>query len=195
MNIIEISQYKGNTVCVIFDNNKRMYINQAIASKHSLIVGMSMTNADAIAIIKENETRKAKERALYLLESRDHSRQELFMKLVRTYDEDISREICDYLEDVHLLDDERYANRLFCHLLEVKKYGRYRIKQELRQKGIDRDTIETLIDSIDEDEYMDRLKELVNCKYERYLVDEKGYIKVKNALIRLGYSYSEVMKC
>ena len=29
-------------------------------------------------------------------------------------------------------------------------------------------------------------------KYERYLTDEKGVKKVKNALLRQGWSYSEV---
>ena len=37
-----------------------------------------------------------------------------------------------------------------------------------------------------------RLKELVEKKYMRYLNDEKGVQKTINALLRLGYSYGEI---
>ena len=33
---------------------------------------------------------------------------------------------------------------------------------------------------------------MVEKKYARYLVDRKGVQKVKNALVRQGYSYSDI---
>ena len=38
----------------------------------------------------------------------------------------------------------------------------------------------------------ERLVELIERKYIKYLCDEKGVNKTVNALLRLGYTYSEI---
>ena len=38
----------------------------------------------------------------------------------------------------------------------------------------------------------ERLKDLIECKYAGRLEDEDGVKKVKNALVRNGYSYKDV---
>ena len=60
-------------------------------------------------------------------------------------------------------------------------------------KGLTAEIIEEAMAEFDEeDDSFSRLEELVERKYERYLVDRKGVNKVKNALARKGYSYSEI---
>ena len=44
----------------------------------------------------------------------------------------------------------------------------------------------------DDEAVKDRIKALVEKKYKRYLTDEAGVRKVKNALARLGYGYSDI---
>ena len=58
----------------------------------------------------------------------------------------------------------------------------------MRQKGLTKPIIEEALEEYSEGTY-ERLYELVERKYLRYLDGEKGDIKVKNALVRLGYSY------
>ena len=38
----------------------------------------------------------------------------------------------------------------------------------------------------------DQIRDLIEQKYERYLVDRKGLQKTVNALMRLGYNYYDV---
>ena len=43
----------------------------------------------------------------------------------------------EHMEELGLLNDEDYARRLANELFTRKKFGARRVKQELRQKGID----------------------------------------------------------
>lgn len=196
MVIKDISPFKGNTVCIELGGgglaqDMKIYLHRDIAAEVSR--GMEITEEQADRLIRRNDVRRARERALYLLESREHSYSELFDKLEKNYSEDICFEVCNKLSELGLIDDRRYAAKLCRQLFEVKKLGEYRVRQEMRMKGIPREIIEETIEEFsEEDDSFARLEELVEKKYERYLVDRKGVNKVKGALARKGYSYSEI---
>ena len=59
------------------------------------------------------DVRRAKERALYLLEYRDHSRRELVDKLKKDVDEEIAQATADKMEEFGFLDDGRYAEDVY----------------------------------------------------------------------------------
>ena len=144
-------------------------------------------------MMKENDFRRARERALYLLDVRDYSFMEMYGKLTKNYSEEISLEVCKDLAKLRLIDDRRYAEARARQLFEVKKAGVYKARQELKRRGIPDSIIEEVIEKYtDEEDTLSRLEELVEKKYERYLTDEKGVKRVKNALLRQGYSYSEI---
>lgn len=196
MLIKDISPFKGSTVCIELTGgglaqDMKIYLHRDIAAEVSR--GMEITEEQADGLIRRNDLRKARERALYLMESRDHSYSELFDKLEKNYPEDICFEVCSKLAELEIINDRRYAEKLCRQLFEGKKLGIYRVKQEMRLKGIPRDIIEETIEEFsEEDDSFARLEELVEKKYERYLTDRKGVNKVKAALARKGYSYGEI---
>ncbi len=101
--------------------------------------------------------------------------------------------MCKELAGMKLIDDRRYGAELARQLFEVKQVGMLKAKQEMKRHGIPESVIEGITESYsDEEEAFARLEELVERKYERYLTDEKGVKKVKNALLRQGYGYSEI---
>ena len=63
--------------------------------------------------------------------------------------------------------------------------------QEMRQKGISKELANEILTEY-EDTTQERLKDLIESKYARRLEDEDGIKKVKNALVRNGYSYKDV---
>jgi regulatory protein len=83
-------------------------------------------------------------RALQLLTRRDYSRAELKGKLA---DEAESEEELDHvlatLQSERLLSDERYAAQRV--VARGSRYGNTRLKQELRQKGVTDEDIETAL--------------------------------------------------
>lgn len=193
MIITEISKYKGSTMCVIFDDGERIYIHEKILAEYHLKEGINVPQEAVEEIIAANDYRRARERALYLLDVRDYSFVELYQKLEKNYDEDICIKVCKNMAELRLINDRRYAESLARQLFEVKRVGMFKAKQEMKRRGLSDKIIEEVTEPYaDEEESFSRLEELVERKYERYLTDEKGVKKVKNALLRQGYRYSEI---
>lgn len=198
MIVADVSPFKGSMMCVQLSGGglaqeMKIYIHSEIIRKYNIAKGMELSEEEADRLIYENDLRRARERALYLMESRDHSYRELFDKLEKNYSEDICFEVCNSLAEIGVINDRRYAEKLCRQLFEVKKLGRYRVKQEMRLKGLGSEIIEEAMENFsEEDEPFERLEKLVEQKYERYLTDRKGVEKVKNALARKGYSFGEI---
>lgn len=198
MIVTDVSPFKGSMMCVQLSGGglaqeMKIYIHSEIIRKYNIAKGMELSEEEADRLIYENDLRRARERALYLMESRDHSYRELFDKLEKNYSEDICFEVCNRLAEIGVINDRRYAEKLCRQLFEVKKLGRYRVKQEMRLKGLGSEIIEEAMENFsEEDEPFERLEKLVEQKYERYLTDRKGVEKVKNALARKGYSFGEI---
>ena len=198
MIVTDVSPFKGSMMCVELSGGglaqeMKIYTHSEIIRKYNVAKGMELSEEEADRLIYENDLRRARERALYLMESRDHSYRELFDKLEKNYSEDICFEVCNRLAEIGVINDRRYAEKLCRQLFEVKKLGRYRVRQEMRLKGLGSEIIEEAMENFsEEDEPFERLEKLVEQKYERYLTDRKGVEKVKNALARKGYSFGEI---
>jgi regulatory protein len=142
-------------------------------------------------MMNNSEYTRAKERALYILEARDHSYAELYAKLEKNYSEEVCFAVCDKMTEIGLINDSLYAKKLAKYYFTVKKYGKYRAFNEMKRKGLDITDIEEA-----SEEYLydlkDSIRELIEKKYYKYLDDEKGVIKAKNALVRLGFTYDDI---
>lgn len=147
---------------------------------------------DVLFEIKDSSDRKrARERALYILDARDHSREELYRKLRRNYSEEVCREVCDNLEEAGIIDDSKYAVTLAKYLVINKKMSLRRAKFEMAKRGIEKYTAEEALSEYDDGEN-ERLSDLVERRYSRYLTDKKGFMRVRNALARQGYSFDDI---
>ena len=83
--------------------------------------------------------------ALRLLASREHSRRELERKLLaRGYEAAIMVGVLDALTEAGLLSDERMAEAYVAGGLR-KGFGPLRLRQELRERGLDEDLIGPVI--------------------------------------------------
>lgn len=191
LNIISVEKFKGSTYQVNFDEGEPAFINSEIIAQYNIKGGVSIPESAWNQVVYANEFRRARERALYLMDYRDHSYIELFKKLEKNYDEDICYDVIDSLVEVGIVDDRRYAENLAQRLMEVKRCGYYKAVQEMRQKGISKELANEILSEY-EDTTQERLKDLIESKYTRRLEDEDGIKKVKNALVRNGYSYKDV---
>ncbi|MGI5894794.1 MAG: regulatory protein RecX [Candidatus Merdivicinus sp.] len=140
--------------------------------------------------LRAAEYRRARERALYLLDYREHSRRELEIKLARNVSREVAEQVAARMQELGLLNDEAYAQRLARHYVLDKKQGARRAVLELRKKGIDARTAEEAVAAVEPEE--DALLELVRRKYGRALAynqDGKQREKAIRALMRLGHGY------
>ena len=106
-----------------------------------------------------------------------------------------SKKIIVHLLNNNFFDQFRYAQSFAYGKLRINKWGKAKIKLALTQKKIDADTIQNAIHSIDNEEYIEIIKSLINRKKKDLSREENDWIK-KQKLIRYlvskGFSYEEV---
>ena len=156
-------------------------------------------------LLAESARRKMMNKALDLLSMRDYSRRELSDKLVtkawekkEQKDMDLgslkqqASDICDRLEELGLLNEERFARSYVDELIRRKHLSKSGLKTALIQKGVQRDIIETVLEEVDIDP-VEQVRELLATKFKnRDFSDEKQKTRTVNALLRLGYRYNEI---
>ena len=72
--------------------------------------------------------------------------------------------IVEYLIDNDYLNEERYTKMFIQGKLRIKKWGRIKLKYELRSKGIDIKTINEYINQINEEDYINYFNEFSTSK-------------------------------
>ena len=181
---------KGDKIHLHIDEEYFMTVDEGYFVSLSLKNGQEIT-ATQLSELKECiGKRRAYNHAVKLLSYRDHSCMELADKLRQKGNGEYADYAVERLYEQGYLDDRRFALSFANELIRLKGYGKRRIEQELYRKGIDR---ETICDVLEECELpAEKLAGIIERKYLRYLYDEKGVNKTVNALLRLGYSYSEI---
>ena len=191
MKITAVEKYKGSTYRIDFDEGESAYLNAEIINKFNLKAGLDLPLSAWEQIRQESDFRRARERALYLLDYKDYSYVDMFKKLRQNYDEELCYRVMGKLVEMGAINDRRYAEGLARHYVEVKLFGRRRAFQEMRLKGLTKEVIDIALAQY-EDGADERIIVLIKKKFMRYLGDEKGVTRVKNSLIRYGYDYSEI---
>lgn len=108
-------------------------------------------------------------------------------------DEETS-EVCDYIEEVGLVDDDLYVKFFVEDSFRIKNKGARKIVYELKQRWIDDDKINEAIEEASDMQY-DALKEAYERKLEATKSETDEY-KRKNKIIRFlisrGFDYSDI---
>lgn len=191
LKITSVGKYKGSTYMIEFENAETEFLNVDTVRQFNLKAGVSLPLSAWEQIKDEEEYRKAKERALYLLDYKDYSYVELFHKLEKNYSEETCYRVMDKMVELGTINDRRYAAGLARHYIEVKKFGRYKAYQQMKLKGLTKEVIDEALDKYEDGTY-DRLRELAEKKIGKYIDADNGMAKLKNYLIRQGYSYDLV---
>lgn len=195
MEITSLSHYKGKTFEVEIDNQRKLYLHIDIITDFGILQGMEIERAELKKVIYASNFRRAYEYALYRLDYRDYSAEEIYEKLLETYkNENLCLEVVKKLARAGIINDERYAEKLARKLVESKKYGYRRAKREMMQKGLAENTVCGALKQY-ADSFEENLAALLRGKYSRYLTDDtdrKSIEKAKNALVRYGYGYDEI---
>lgn len=157
-------------------------------------IGQEISEEELQSLIQESDARRAREKALYLLSHRDHSKKELADKIKRSGAScEAAQSAALRMEEIGLIDDESYARRYAAELMRRKYFSQARIEYELQKKGIDRDLIHAIIEEMAVDPAQ-QLRELLARKYARNLQDEKGRRRTVAALQRLGYRWEDIRR-
>lgn len=136
---------------------------------------------------------EAQKKAEWILSGGDHSKRQLILKLVRA---DIDRKYAEkaalIMEERGFIDEFAQAERIAKGYCRRKYWGKKRIMQELLQKGYERDAVFAAVGFITPEEYKSALQTVIERKYPDPPEDKREKDKRIAALLRLGYSISEI---
>ena len=191
MLITEIKRQRGHLVGLYCNDELVLSIDCDLAAELNLKKMQDYPEDFLRELLEKSESRRAKSKALYLLEFRDYSSRALEQRLRKDFDEEFAREAVEYMEEIGAIDDRRYAEALTRQIIRQKLYGRRRIKQELVQKGVDRDIADEVIEDADIDEQA-MILELLERKFSRDLNDQKGITRTIASLQRYGYNFGDI---
>ncbi len=138
---------------------------------------------------------RAKQYALYLLDRKNLTEQELYNKLCDKGYEDCAAAVLAEFCEAGLLCDRDYAYMYISDGVNVKCKGLYRLTRELMQKGVSKSVINEVAPEFEEDCY-NSLLEFVRVHFSGAdISDWKEKEKIKAKLLRRGYSYGEIRRC
>ncbi len=146
---------------------------------------------------KPNELEIAKRRAMYLIGGRDYGRNELIEKLRNNYSEETAVSVADLMCEYGYVNDERYAEKLAHNYIKVRRYGKSRAAMMMKQKGLERDTIDNALSQYTEEDMVAEIADILRKKYAdrlflKGLEGKKEMQKIIAALARRGYGYNDI---
>ena len=181
---------KGDKIHISIDGEYALTVDEMYFASLYLKDGQEISEQEYAELEKTVNIRRAYNCAVSLLSRRDHSKKELMRKLKEKGYSKGAEAAVEKLANSGYVDDERFCRLYASELIRLKGYGRKRVEQELYLKGVDREIISGVLDEISFD--TDRLSDIIKRKNLAKMTDEKGRQKAFNALLRLGYSYSEI---
>ena len=145
--------------------------------------------------MEEDIVKRAKLRAVHLLEYMDRTEKNMREKLQQgNYPPEVIDETISYLKYYGYIDDKRYAERYLSVRLEKK--GHRRLFLELQQKGVSSSLIQEAWEELRQDEEADErasIRKLVEKKIgERTALPQKEDQRLVNYLARRGFSWEDI---
>ena len=178
-------------MCALFiDGEYVMNLDAQTLIENRFDVGREIDDDELKEIIDKSNERRAKEKALWLISYRSHSKKELFDKLKRSFDEASAQKAVDRMEELGLINDEEFAKLYARKLVNGKKMSVKAAEFELYRKGIDKITAEQVLGELEYDPQT-QIIEFITKKYKN-INDEKIKRRAVAGLQRRGYSWEEI---
>lgn len=182
----------ANRVNVYVDGEFAFGLADVVAAR--LRVGQTLTPAQVETLRQDDSLEQAKQTAMKYLSYRPRSVIEVKRNLRdKGYETDIITQAVNRLQELNLLNDESFARYWVEQRETFKPRGRRALQQELRQKGVPRQIIETAVADVDETA---AARKAARKKLRRWQkMDEQTYRrKLGGYLQRRGFSYDIIRK-
>ena len=190
MKITDIRPRRKGLSAVYIDGEFAMNLDTQTLLEQSIDTGRELDEEDLHELIKSSNERRAKEKALWLISYRAHSKKELRDKISRTCDREAAEKAVERMEELGLVNDRDYASRCAQTLIFTKHMSKRGAAMELRRRGIESDLIDEALDEIEVDE-REQIAAVIERKYPK-IEDEKIRRRATAALQRLGYGWDDI---
>lgn len=142
-------QKKSDHRYIIHFGAYNMTVHEDVMIKYRLISGNSFTKADLEEIVVADERQRAYVEGLRYLERKPRTSMEMIRRLrQKEIGETIIAEVVQRLQQERFLDDPLYAKQWAEQRIMNQRKGKMWIRQELREKGIDKSLISEALENI-----------------------------------------------
>ncbi|RDY24024.1 recombination regulator RecX [Romboutsia maritimum] len=194
--ITKIEAQKKNTerVNIYVDDEFFIAIFKELVFTFNLKKGIEIDEQHLQSILKDEMYIKAKNKALNILSKADQSEKKIREKLSVDFEEDTIDSVIDFLKKYNFINDSILAQKIVNTNVNLNKCGKNRIKQNLYNKGLNKNSINEAVSEIDNDVEFENAMYLAKKRYERVKNEDKRkiYQKISQHLIYKGFSYDIV---
>lgn len=191
--ILSVKGGNADKIHIYIDGEYRMTCDRSFWYSEKWHKIKEIDDKELAALESAVNSRRAFKKGMGLLLRRAYSKKEIIQKLTVSFDADTAREAAQKLEELNMIDDKNYAELYADELYNRKKFAPKRILLELKRKGIDSETAEKAVNSLDKEDF-NRIILLLNSKFKNKLSDEKSVKRTVNSLLRMGYGYSDIRR-
>lgn len=189
--IIQAQKGRGKKAHILLDGEYQITTDIDFWSEYGVADGTEISDQEWELLKNDMNYRKALNKGADLLSRRSHSVYELKSKIMRTCDPVSAEKAVEKFLEFGYLNDEAFAAELAEHLFKVKNYSERNVRSELYKRGIDKEIINSVL-SHNETDPLDSIIYIVNKRYFKKLSEDGGREKVIAALMRKGFSYSDI---
>ena len=193
---IEAQKRSKDRVNIYVDEEYFMAVYAELVYTHSLKKGMEIDKESLESLLHDEMYMKAKNKALTILSKSDQSEKKIREKLLNDFDENIVEDVVEFLKGYKLIDDNLLAEKIVHDNMNLSKFGKNKIKQNLYNKGIGATDIQTAISQIDPDEEYENAKYLAEKRLKRLKGEDKNKInqKIYQHLAYKGFNYDIIKR-
>ncbi len=181
--------------CLHLDNGEEWTLYASELRAYGLREGMLLADADYEKVRRETMGKRAKKRAMHLLEHMDRTEAGLLQKLCEGgYPQDLAEEAVAYVKSYHYIDDARYADSYIRLHGSEKSSGRLRM--ELQRRGVSGETIDAALDGCEEErDEQQMIRALMQKRgYDPKTADQAAQRRMYGYLMRRGFRSGDICR-
>lgn len=193
---IEVQKRNEDRVNIYVDEKFFMAIYKELVFTFNLKKGDNIQENYLRKILKNEMFLKGKNRALNILSKTSQSEKRIREKLVDDFEEDVIDEVIDFLKKYNFINDNELASKIVNTNINLNKYGKNKIKQNLYNKGFEKSAIDEAISEIDVNDEFENALYLAEKRYARVKNEDykKAYAKIANHLTYKGFNYDIIKR-
>ena len=182
---------KEDRVNIYVDEKFFMAIYKELVFTFNLKKGDNIDEEYLKKILKDEMFLKGKNKALNILSKASQSEKKIREKLNEDFEEDTVDDVIDFLKKYNFINDGELASKIVNTNVNLNKYGKNKIKQNLYNKGIEKSAIDEAISEIDYNAEFENALYLAQKRYDRVKNEDpkKAYAKIANHLAYKGFNY------
>lgn len=160
----------------------------------ALRLGSQLSEPEVDRLVRLDQYHRGKDKAFRLLAIRARTRHEIGAALEGLgLERSISRGIVEELEELGLIDDERFTREYIQTKMDVKQLGPHRLKHLLSKLGVKTPVVDLALSELFDAEVQETLAwRLVDKRLSRQKLDEKAVRQINGLLQRKGFDYEVV---